>query len=74
MHYKQTAGFGVDGQHSAPRNVRLLERRQMSRGELDRLRFEALWRMAVKNVCAKNGPQRDRRKPPKARSTSASRG
>ena len=74
MHYKQTAGLGVAGQQSAPRNVRLLERRQRSRGELDRLRFEALWRMAVKNVCAKNGPQRDRRKPPKARSTSASRG
>ena len=74
MHYKQTADLGAEVQHSAPRNVRLLERRQRPRGELDRLRFEALWRMAVKNVCAKNGPQRERTKPPKGRSPRASRG
>jgi len=67
MRYKLTAGLGVAGQHSAPRNVRLLGGKRSARQELDRRRFEALWRMAVNNVWEKNGPQRDRSKFPKSR-------
>ena len=74
MHYKQSGGLGVAGQHSVPRIVRLLETGRRYRGELDRLRFEALWRIAVRSVCAKNGPHGHRSKPPKNRSTKPSRG
>jgi hypothetical protein len=63
MHYKQAAGRGIAGGHSTLGIVRLVEGKRRFREELDRLRFEALWRLAVRNVRATNGPRRDRNKP-----------
>jgi len=56
------------GQTNGLPRLRLVERARRSRQGVDKITFEALWRLAVKRVCAKKQPQHARAKSPKERS------